>query len=208
MENNVLKEFSSIEKNIRRNNLTVLCLIGLMVVMVITFAITLYKLDTYYASNRLILERDGYIHKASVISEKESLEIEIKDFMTSFYHTFYSFNQFSMDKNINLGLYKGDESLRNLYVKYKNDDWYNTIIQQNIDQTSQISDNGYTIDVSVYPYKVSVQGVMILRMGEQIKQFVLKGTCSLEVVNRDFPKNPHGLFIRGWNEEKFELVNQ
>lgn len=208
MENNVLKEFSSIERNIRRNNLTVLCLIGLMAVMVITFAVTLYKIDTYYASNRLILERDGYIHKSSVISDKESLQIEIKDFMTSFYQTFYTFNQFSLDKNINLGLYKGDESIRNIYTRYKNEDWYNTIIQQNIDQVSEINQEGFRIDVSVYPYNVAVDGVMMLRKGDQVKRFVLRGTCQLEVVTRDFPKNPHGLFIRGWKEEKFDLIQK
>jgi hypothetical protein len=205
MENRVLKEFASIEKNVRRNNLTVIGLIALMAVMVIVFALTLYRIDTFYASNRLVLERDGYVHRASMMSEKESLEIEIKDFMTSFYHTFYTFNQFSMDKNINLGLYKGDESIRTLYAKYKDDGWYNTVIQQNIDQIAEIKDNGFTIDVSVYPYRVSVDGLMALRKGDQTKQFILKGSCLVEVVTRDFPKNPHGFFIRGWKEDKYEV---
>lgn len=207
MENPILKEFTTIERNIRRNNLTVIGLIALMMVMVVVFVVALFKINSFYASNRLVLERDGYVHKVSMISEKDALEIEIKDFMTSFYSSFYSFNQFNLDKNINMGLYKGDESLRGLYVKYKNEDWYNTVIQQNIDQVSQIKDDGFTLDVSVYPYKVSVQGVMVLRKGDQQKQFVLNGTCMVEVVTRDFPKNPHGLFIRGWREEKFE-VNQ
>lgn len=207
MENSVFKEFTNIERNIRRNNLTVIGLILLMIVMVITFVVALFKIDTFYASNRLVLERDGYVHKASLISSKDALEIEIKDFMASFYNSFYTFNQFSLDKNINIGLYKGDESIRNLYVKYKNDSWYNTVIQQNIDQVSAVNDDGFTIDVSVYPYKVSVKGLMTLRKGEQIKHFVLNGTCLVEAVTRDFPKNPHGLFIRNWQEDKFE-VNQ
>lgn len=207
MENSVFKEFTNIERNIRRNNLTVIGLILLMIVMVITFVVALFKINTFYASNRLVLERDGYVHKASLISSKDALEIEIKDFMTSFYNSFYTFNQFSLDKNINIGLYKGDESIRNLYVKYKNDSWYNTVIQQNIDQVSAVNDDGFTIDVSVYPYKVSVKGLMTLRKGEQTKHFVLNGTCLVEVVTRDFPKNPHGLFIRNWQEDKFE-VNQ
>jgi hypothetical protein len=205
MENAVFKEFTNIEKNIRRNNLTVIGLIFLMIIMVITFVVALFKIDAYYASNRLVLERDGYVHKVSLISSKDALEIEIKDFMTSFYNSFYTFNQFSLDKNINIGLYKGDESIRNLYVKYKNDSWYNTVIQQNIDQVAEINEDGFTIDVSVYPYKVSVKGLMTLRKGEQLKHFILNGTCSVEVVTRDFPKNPHGLFIRNWMEEKYEV---
>jgi hypothetical protein len=67
-----------------------------------------------------------------------------------------------------------------------------------------VKDNGFSVDVSVYPYQVTVEGIMSLRKGDQTKQFLLKGTCQIEVVTRDFPKNPHGLFIRGWKEEKFE----
>lgn len=204
MENNVLKEFSGIEKTIRRNNLVVVSLIGLVALMAVVFAVSLYRMNLYYATNRLVLEGDGTVHRTAVMSQKEALEIEIKDFMTSFYATFYSFDQFSMDKNINLGLYKGDESLRSLYTRYKDDGWYNTVIQQNIEQVSEIDTNGFSIDVSGYPYKVMVTGSMLLRKGEQQKRFVLNGSCQIETVTRDFPKNPHGLLIRHWKEEKYE----
>lgn len=201
----ILKEFVNIEKNIRKNNTAILAIAGVMMVMVIAFSVVIYKLNVFYASHRLVLESEGTVRRARVISEKEALIVEIKDFMCSFYSTFYSFNQYNIDSCLNLAFYKGDESLRNLYAKYKNEGWYNTILQENIYQTSTIDLNGFDIDVSSYPYNVSVRGIMILRKGDEVKRFSISGSCHLEQIARNFPKNPHGLFIRGWKEEKHEL---
>jgi len=180
-------------------------LLILMVVMIVAFSTVLYKMNVFYARNRLILDSDGSIRKVSVISQKEALTIEIKDFMCSFYNTFYSFNQYNIDSCLNLGFYKGDESLRNLYAQYKNDGWYNTIIQENVSQTSAINMDGFQIDVNAYPYKVAVNGLMTLRQGDVVRKFRLNGTCTVESVTPNFPRNPHGLFIRGWREDKHEL---
>jgi hypothetical protein len=202
---NVLNEFVDIEKNIRRNNLAVIGFFILCIVMVITFGVVTYKMNTYYASHRLILEPDGAVRKASMISEKDALIIQIQDFMSTFYSTYYSFNQYSIDSLVNLGLYKGDQSLRDLYNQYKNDGWYNTIIQENVTQNSTIDPKGFVINITCYPYQVSVKGAMILRKGDVTKKFYLGGSCLLESITPNFPKNPHGLFIRNWKEKKYEL---
>jgi hypothetical protein len=202
---NVLEEFANIEKNVRRNNIAILGLIGLMAFMIIVFSITAYKLSTYFASHEKILEADGAVRHAAMVTEKEAIEIEIKDFMCSFYNTFYSFTQYNIDSCINLGMYKGDESLRDLYFRDTNSGWYNTIIQEGITQTSIIDPTSFNIDVTTYPYHVSVRGLMTCRKELTVRHFILNGSCTLERVKPDWPKNPHGFFIHGWVEDKREI---
>jgi hypothetical protein len=200
---NILKQFVNIEKNIRRNNMAIIGLVVVMITMVITFGVTTFKTNTYFAAHRLVLEGDGLVRRASMMAEKDALIIEIKDFMNSFYHTFYTFDEYTIDSCLNLGFYKGDESLRTLYIQYKNEGWYNTILQENLSQSAHLNPDGFKIDVSAYPYKLSVTGVMILRRNKEVKRFALNGSCYLEQVTRNFPKNPHGFYIRNWKEERY-----
>ena len=195
-----LSEFNNIEKNIRRNNAVVLGLIVLFGVVIISFGWFSFKTSTYFANHQLILESNGEVRNVKGISNSEAKIIEIKDHLSKFYDSFYSFDQFNMDNKINTGLWLGDESLRRLYERYKGDSWYNNIIQYNISQTSSILEFE-KVDISVYPYIVKIKGVMNLRQGDKIQRFTLNGSCTVEDVGRDFPRNPHGLFIRNWVEE-------
>jgi len=86
----------------------------------------MYKTSTYFAKNRLVLEADGAVRRASMMAEKEALLIEIKDFMNSFYHTFYTFDEYTIDSCLNLGFYKGMRVYGRIYSIQKRS-WYNTM---------------------------------------------------------------------------------
>lgn len=200
----ILNDFNNIEKNISRNNYTVIGLIVLMCLMIVCFTVYVFKTATYFSNSQIVLESTGEIRKIHRVSPMEALEIEAKDHMARLYGTLYTFDQFNLDKQINAGLWLGDESLRKLYERYKNDGWYNNIIQYNIVQTAEVGD--IRIDLSVYPYKVYISGVILLRQADKVEKFSLNGSCVLETASRDFPKNPHGLFIRNWIEEPLKKI--
>jgi hypothetical protein len=193
----ILKHFNDIEKNIRRNNTVVRGLILLMIVMVIFFSIALVRISIYYSDNRIILETDGQARKVDKrVSDREALKIECQHHIAMFYGTFYTLNQFDFDKQIEASYWLGDESIRAVYKKYKSLGWYDKIIQDNIEMSAEITHAD--VDLTKYPYPVTVQGILIFRKGFNEEKFQLNGTCLLEKTSRKFPENPHGLFILNW----------
>jgi hypothetical protein len=194
------KSFNDIERNIRQNNLAMIGLFILLFTLIIAFSISFYKMYVYESSRYLVLQSDGVPVRTHAVSGREAQIIEIKDFMSSFYGTFYSFDQYTIDTCLNLAFYKGDESLRNLYARYRNQGWYNTILQDNISQRAVIE--SFDIDVDSYPFKVSVKGTLYLQQADNVRKIPLNGSCQLFEVTRQFPRNPHGLFIHNWKEDR------
>lgn len=193
----ILKHINDIEKNVRRNNTIVWGLILLMIIMVVSFCIGLIRMSIFYSDNRIILEADGQARRIEKrISEQEALKIECQHHMSMFYGSFYSLNQFNFDRQIEASYWLGDESIRAAYKKYKNLGWYDKIIQDNIEMSSEVT--SVEVDLSKYPYPVSVIGILTFRKGFSQEKFQLNGTCFLESTSRKFPENPHGLFIIGW----------
>ena len=199
----ILEGYNNIEKNLRRNNFTVLGLIALVGIMIICFSVYVYKTATYFSNNQFVLD-NGEVRKISLVSANEAREIEAKDHIARFYASFYTYDQFNLDAQLNTGFWLGDESLRHLYDRYKTDGWYSNIIQYNINQVAEPEE--IHVDMTSYPYKVTVKGVVNLRQGDKVEKYSLCGSCILENVARNFPKNPHGLFIRNWQEEPMKKI--
>lgn len=196
----IMEEFNNIEKNIRRNNIFVMAMTLLVGVIIISYAIFVYQTAKYFRNQGIGIElASGSVMTLKSLPMAEQKLIEIKSHMRQFYSSFYSFDQYNMEQQLNAGLWLGGESLRKLYDSYKNDDWYNNIIQYNIFQSATIHE--YMVDADKYPYQVKVKGILTLRKEKEIQRFQLNGSCTLENVTRDFPKNPHGLFIRNWKED-------
>ncbi|MFO7655665.1 MAG: hypothetical protein R6W78_01215 [Bacteroidales bacterium] len=202
----ILKEHSNIEKHIRKTNLVVWLLFGIVCIIIISFSVFFYRLSVFYSSNQLILEHDGSVRKVGVISENEAREIEIKDHLARFIDNFYSFDQNTIDKNINASLWLGGDCIKNLYFKYKNNNWYNKVIQLNIIQEAVPDYDQFKVDISTYPYKASASAVLYLKQGNATEKFQLNISCTLENVSRNFPNNPHGLFITELSEQPLKSM--
>lgn len=202
----VLDHFNDIEKGVRRNNTVVLGLIGLMAVIVVCFTFAVIRLTIYFSSNQSILEPNGEKRRIErKVSDREAIEIEAKHHIAMLYGYFYTLNQYNFDKQIEAAYWLGDESIRSAYKRYKNLGWYNSIIQENIEMEGEVG--AVEIDFSVYPYRVSVSGLLVFRKGSSQEKFELNGTCQLKAVPRKFPENPHGLYIIGW-EPVLKEINQ
>lgn len=202
----IIGHFNDIEKNIRRNNATVRWLIILFCVMVVCFTYAIVRLNIYYSDKQLILESDGEIRKIrSRITQNEALTIECRHHINMLYGSLYTMNQFNFEKQIESAYWLGDESIRDAYRKYKNQGWYDQLLKDNIEIESEVV--LVDVDLTRYPYPVTVQGFVAFRKGFSSEKFILDGTCFIKKTARNYPHNPHGLFIINWTPQLKEIKN-
>ncbi|MBN1184038.1 MAG: hypothetical protein JXB49_17220 [Bacteroidales bacterium] len=202
----IIGHFNDIEKNIRRNNAIVRWLIILFCVMTVCFTYAIIRLNIYYSDKQLILESDGEVRKIrDRITRDEALTIECKHHINMLYGSLYTMNQFNFEKQIEAAYWLGDESIRDAYRKYKNQGWYDQLLKDNIEIEGEVV--SVDVDLTRYPYPVTVQGFVVFRKGFSSEKFILDGTCLIKKTVRNYPHNPHGLFIMNWNPQLKEIKN-
>ena len=174
--------------------------------MVVCFTYSLIKLNIYYSDKQFILEEDGTVRKVKDrITQDDALKIECQDHIYLLYKSLYSVNQYNYDKQVESALWLGDETIRDAYKTCKKQGWYDQLLRDNIEIESEIS--SIDIDLSQYPYPVNVQGFISFRKGVSTEKFILNGTCLIKETDRNFPHNPHGLYIVNWIPELKEIKN-
>ncbi len=194
----ILKTHANIEKGIKRNNIITIGLMVLFGLMIVVFGFSTYLIYVYLDNSRLILSADGTAQKMQRIDAEDALMIECKHHIQLLYESFYSFDQFNYRQQIDKAFWLGDRSIRELYSTKKAQNFYSRIVQNDIDVWSEI--DSISVDIQSEPYPVFVKGRMYLRQGLSTKVISLDGKCNLSHVSRNFPKNPHGLFICNWEE--------
>jgi hypothetical protein len=202
----IIGHFNDIERNIRRNNTIVRWLIVLFCIMVVCFSYAVIRLNIYYSDKQLILESDGEVRKIKDrITRDEALKIECQHQISMLYGSLYTMNQFNFEKQIEAAYWLGDESIRDAYRKYKNQGWYDQLLKDNIEVESEVV--SVDVDLTRYPYPVTVQGYVVFRKGFSNEKFILDGTCQIKKASRNYPHNPHGLFIMNWTPQLNEIKN-
>jgi hypothetical protein len=202
----ITTHFNDIEKNIRRNNAIVRWLIILFCVMAVCFTYAVTRLNIYYSDKQLVLESDGEVRNIqNRITRDEALTIECQHHISMLYSSLYTMNQFNFEKQIEAAYWLGDESIRDAYRKYKNQGWYDQLLKDNIEIESEVV--SVDVDLTTYPYPVTVRGFVVFRKGFSSEKFILDGTCRIKKTARNYPHNSHGLFIMNWNPQLKEIKN-
>lgn len=197
----IIDHYNDIVKGQRVNNIKTRGIIILFGVMVLVYPVFLIGVVKHFDSNRIILEADGQPRNFKVVNEKQAREIEAKAHMERFYKTFYSFSVHNIDKNIEDAMWLGDKSIEKLYMYYKDElNWYNVLMKDNIIQISEIVE--INIDMGQYPYKVEIKGIMHLYRELVEKTYWLNGSCYLENIDPQYPRNPNGFLIRNWEQDE------
>lgn len=197
--------YYSIYKVLRLNRFIVLS------VVIIAFASSTFSLVEMRRAHREMLSKafavqnDGTVLPLKLRSQKENLKVEVLAHLDQFHRYFYDLNTSNYEAHLEKALWLGNSSVDEVYRQKKADGIYNRILQYALVQkVNQITSR---VDLSREPYTFSTRVRFKVNRGEITDHYILQTSGELIRVERNFPKNPHGLLITHFFENSLKQIN-
>lgn len=162
------------------------------------------KIQQDFLEKAFVVSNDGAVIPLNLVEEKENLEVELQAHLAQFYQYFYDLNTSNYKSNLEKALWLGNQSVDEVYRQKKADGVYNRLIQYSLIQ--QIQDVETELDLTNNPYSFrSVIRFQVIR-GNTTDHYQLVTTGNLIQVERQFPRNPHGLLITNYFENSLKKL--
>lgn len=165
------------------------CIISIMMVM---------KLHKENVNNAFIVNGDGSVIPLKMVSQLENLGVEALAHLELFHAYFYNIDASNYEKNLEKALWLGNSSVDALYRQKKADGVYNRLLQYSLVQKVLSIDS--KIDIQQKPYRFETKTIFEINRGSVVDTYELITTGNLIHVDRNFPKNTHGLLITDFFE--------
>ncbi len=194
--------YNSLKQN--RTNVRIV-FIGACVVSVVAMVIV-YLMHIH--NNKLVygLSKDKSLLPLELIEKREVETIYKKGSVELFMSLFYTIDQYNYESQIEKSLWLVDsESGQKLYNTYKQQGYYNTMIQTSSNQYVE------NVEIVFEDKRFRAQATIIIRNPNQKdpKKYALLVEGFLEEVTPNYPKNPYGYLIYNFKEiSKHEIISQ
>ncbi len=168
--------------------------------MAVTFIVTSRAIDE--SRNYLyMIRQDGEVMPLEWIERRGNLEVEIKHHISMFVNYFYNINQNNMKENADKALRLGN--FQDLYNNRVNRGYFNNTLLD-VEYTGEIDLlELIPLGNDHYNFKIIINATT--KTGSSEKHTAIFATGKIRPTNREFPHNPHGLFIENYAEER--IVN-
>lgn len=146
----------------------------------------------------VFLDNEGDIIPYKWMNRKEAIDVEIKHHLQLFHEYFYQYSSLNVVENTEKALWLGDSSIQQLYVKRKNEGWYNRVRMYNINQKITIDSlKLYGFDE---PYHFKAYCTLNIAQGNLLDAYHFESEGQIIFTDRNYPLNPHGLLITKYME--------
>jgi len=196
--------YSSIYKVLHLNRIVVIALIVFATLSSCFSVWMAHNINNKALNSAFAINTDGSIIPLKLVNQKENFEVEALAHLEMFHSYFYNIDASNYEKNLEKALWLGNNSIDNLYRQKKADGVYNRLIQYSLVQRvvgidSQIDEqNGEQTFRTVTVFEIN--------RGSTIDTYELVSTGNLILVDRNFPKNPHGLLITNYFENSLKKI--
>lgn len=198
-----------IYKSLRRNNLIVWALVGLMGLSIFVNAKVLIKIYAMQMDNVLTFDKDGDVLPLNWVDRNENIHIEIKNHLESFHNYFYQYDAYNHKERIEgHALWLADKSVEDVYVNKQNDRWFDKVRQFQIKQEVFVLPDDIQVTGNKEPYAFRVKATLVISQGGKKNAYKFETTGEIMLVGRNYPLNPHGLLITDFFEESREIMEE
>ena len=122
------------------------------------------------------------------------------------FHTyFYSIDASNYEKNLEKALWLGNSSVDALYRQKKVDGVYNRLLQYSLVQ--KVLSIESKVNLQNEPYGFETRTIFEINRGTITDTYELTTTGKIIHVDRNFPKNTHGLLITDYFENTLKKLN-
>lgn len=189
----VVNAYNSIDKSLSKfRNLTLIISVG----SIIACCFMGYLLYEQSSKDMWAVDKQGDIVSLTKINSNEAFKIEADNMIRMFYSRFFTYDKSNYKEQVELGLYLGGESVKRLYETYVANNWFNTIINNDIIVVSTVKDIQLEVTGSNKAvFLVKGEQELIRHNVKELRSLNIKGTVYAHPNGRVVQKNPHGLKI-------------
>ena len=186
------------------NRFIVLAVVIGAVLTCIVSVLMVIKLHNETVNNAFVVNTDGSVIPLKMVKQQENLEVEILSHLELFHTYFYHIDASNYEKHLEKALWLGNSSVDALYRQKKADGVYNRLLQYSLVQ--KVLSIESKIDIQQEPYRFETTTVFEINRGTVTHTYELMTTGNLIKVDRNFPKNTHGLLITNFFESTLRKI--
>lgn len=203
-----MKAENDIRKILIRNSLITYAAVAIALgAMILNFLTT--KSAVEESRKYLYMVREsGEIVPMEYINRRENLSIEVKHHLQMMVDNFYTLNQFNWEeKSVNKAFWLGD--FENLHTARQNKGYYNRFIQYNVEQQADLRPHNIELELADNEYRFKIMiDLKVSQTGGASSKWVIFAKGKVSEKTRNFPHNPHGLWISEYLEEQIVEVEK
>ena len=196
--------FKNIYDVLKLNRFIVLIVVVGAVLTSIVSILMVIKLHNEAVNNAFVVNGDGSVIPLKLVSQRENLKVEALAHLELFHRYFYNLDASNYESNIEKALWLGNSSVDALYRQKKADGFYNRLLQYSLVQ--KVLSIESEVDVQQEPYSFRTRTVFQINRGTVTDTYELITTGKLFHVDRNFPKNTHGLLITDFFENSLQKL--
>jgi len=196
--------YKNIYDVLRTNRFIVLSVVIGAVLTSMVSVVLVIKLHRETINSAFVVNTDGSIIPLKLVEQQENLEVEVLSHLELFHTYFYHIDASNYEKYLEKALWLGNSSVDALYRQKKADGVYNRLLQYSLVQ--KVLSIKSKIDLQEAPYHFETKTIFEINRGSIIDTYELTTTGNLTHVNRNFPKNTHGLLITDFFENTLRKV--
>jgi hypothetical protein len=189
-----------IYKALTFNQLIVWGLVAAFVLVTIIQQVNTKKLIQQTLSQVLVVDQNGEVLPLKWMQRLNNINIEIKDHLEKFHTYFYNYDAYNVEKSIERALWLGDKSVEQLYLKRRNDGWFNRVKMYGIKQEIEIDPENIKISGSNEPFAFEVTLTLCITQDSRVVKYRFVTSGNIIFVNKNYPLNPHGFLITNFSE--------
>ncbi|WP_428743314.1 conjugal transfer protein TraK [Tenacibaculum sp.] len=186
------------------NRFIVLAVVIGAVLTCILSILMVIKLHKETVDNAFVVSTDGSVIPLKLVSQQENLKVEALSHLELFHTYFYGIDASNYEKNLEKALWLGNSSVDALYRQKKSDGVYNRLLQYSLVQ--RILSIESKVDIQNGPYRFETKTIFEINRGSITDTYELITTGNLIKVDRNFPKNTHGLLITNFFEKTLRKI--
>ncbi|WP_299622956.1 conjugal transfer protein TraK [uncultured Tenacibaculum sp.] len=164
-----------------------------------------YDIHNKALNSAFAINTDGTVIPLKWVAQKENFQVEALAHLELFHSYFYDIDASNYEKNLEKALWLGNSSIDNLYRQKKADGVYNRLLQFSLVQKVLSIESQLDIDGDIYGFKTRT--VFEINRGTVVDTYELISTGNLIVVDRNYPKNTHGLLITNYFENTLKKIS-
>ena len=196
--------YKNIYSILKLNRFIVLSVIIGAVLTCIVSIVMVIKLHKESVNNAFVVNTNGSVVPLKMVSQRENLNVETLAHLELFHTYFYNIDASNYEKNLEKALWLGNSSVDALYRQKKADGVYNRLLQYSLLQ--KVLSVKSKVDLQAEPYVFETKTIFEINRGTITDTYELTTTGKLIHVDRNFPKNTHGLLITNFFENSLKKI--
>ncbi|MFD0837418.1 conjugal transfer protein TraK [Mariniflexile aquimaris] len=196
--------YKNIYNVLKLNRFIVLVTVIGAVLTGMTSVFMVVKLHKELVNNAFVVNTEGSVIPLKLVNQQENLEVEVMAHLELFHTYFYNIDASNYEKNLEKALWLGNSSVDALYRQKKADGVYNRLLQYSLVQ--KVLSVESKLKLQKEPYTFETLTVFEVNRGTITDTYELVTTGNLIHVDRNFPKNTHGLLITNFFENSLRKI--